>query len=49
MMAKRLPAFDDLLELWEQDPDQLEQLRQELIEDTINSAPQHLHRRLRGP
>jgi hypothetical protein len=43
-----LPSFDELMKLALQDPDKLEALRQSLVEDTINSAPEHVQRRLRG-
>lgn len=47
-MPKHLPNFDTLLRLSNNSPEQLERLRQCLIEDTISSAPQHLHHKLRG-
>jgi hypothetical protein len=44
----KLPSFDELKKLAETNPEQLEKLRAELIEDTISSAPQQYQRRLRG-
>ena len=43
-----LPSFDELKKLAQSDPEQLEKLRTELIEDTISSAPAQHQRRLRG-
>lgn len=43
-----LPSFDDMLRLAQHHPEQLEQLRQQLIENLISSAPQDYQRRLRG-
>lgn len=48
MNHRELPGFDVLRELAEQHPDQLEQLRRELTEELISSAPPHARRRLRG-
>lgn len=43
-----LPSFDELLKLAQQDPEQLESLRQSCVDDIIDSAPAHFQRRLRG-
>jgi len=43
-----LPSFDELKKLAEQDPQQLEALRQQWVEETINDAPEKFQRRLRG-
>lgn len=43
-----LPSFEELRKLAEQNPEQLEALRQQMVEETINSAPQQYQRRLRG-
>lgn len=43
-----LPTFDELLRIAEESPEQLEVLRQELVEDAINNAPKSYERRLRG-
>ncbi len=47
-MSKPLPSFEWLRDLAEKDPEALERLRQQYIEDTINEAPEHLRQRLRG-
>lgn len=47
-MKKELPEFDVLLDMAAKRPEQLEQLRADLIEDIISSAPERLQRRLRG-
>lgn len=47
-MKQDLPEFDILLQLAEQDPEQLENIRQHLANRTINSAPDYLRHRLRG-
>lgn len=43
-----LPGFDELKKLAEQDPDKLEALRQQWVEETISDAPEKFQRRLRG-
>ena len=43
-----LPSFDELLKLAQTNPEQLEELRQRMVEETINSAPDGIKRRLRG-
>lgn len=43
-----LPDFDTLRHMAEQDPDGLEDLRLQLVEQLISSAPEAYHRRLRG-
>ncbi|MGB1092778.1 MAG: DUF3135 domain-containing protein [Oceanobacter sp.] len=43
-----LPSFDELRNLAENSPEQLEALRQQLIEETISQAPADCERRLRG-
>ncbi len=43
-----LPSFDELMKLAQQDPEQLENLRQSCVDDIIDSAPDHFQRRLRG-
>lgn len=43
-----LPSFDDMLKLAQNNPEQLEQLRQQLVSNLISSAPQAYQRRLRG-
>ena len=48
MMDQDIPNFDTLLHLAENDPSQLEQIRQRLATRTINSAPKYLRPRLRG-
>lgn len=45
---KELPDFDDLLELASSDPDRLESLRRQLIEDLIEHAPGNQRQRLKG-
>jgi hypothetical protein len=48
MSHRELPGFDTLRELAEHHPEQLEQLRRELTEELISSAPPRARRRLRG-
>ena len=43
-----LPPFEELRRLAEQNPAELENLRQRLVEDTISKAPEEYQRRLRG-
>ncbi|MEC8009219.1 MAG: DUF3135 domain-containing protein [Pseudomonadota bacterium] len=45
---KDLPEFDELMRLAKEDPEALERLRQEAIEDLISNAPEQHQRRLRG-
>lgn len=40
--------FDELMHLASHDPEKLESLRKTWISNTINSAPKHNQRRLRG-
>lgn len=47
-MKQEMPDFDVLLGLAQNDPEQLEQIRQQLTVETINAAPGYLRRRLRG-
>lgn len=44
----QLPNIDQLIELAEHNPQELENIRRREVEALINSAPDHLHRRLRG-
>jgi hypothetical protein len=44
----QLPPFDELKQLANRNPEALEALRQQLIEQTINSAGEDFRRRLRG-
>lgn len=43
-----LPPFEELRRLAEQNPAELENLRQRLVEETISKAPEDFQRRLRG-
>lgn len=43
-----LPDFDELAEMAQQNPDQLEALRLQMIEETISQAEEHKQRKLRG-
>lgn len=43
-----LPSFDELMKLAQQDPNKLEIMRQEWIEETISQAPENFQRRLKG-
>ncbi len=45
---KDLPSFDTLLDMAQHHPEQLQQLRQQLTQDTIEQAPKHRQSRLRG-
>lgn len=47
-MNNELPNFDTLLRIAKQDPEQLEQIRIQLAQQTISQAPEHLRPRLRG-
>ncbi len=47
-MNHALPDFDQLKEMAENDPEQLEQLRIRLCEQVIQDAPEKYRRRLRG-
>ncbi len=44
----KMPSFDELRKLADSNPEQLEALRQQMIEETINNAPPAFQRRLRG-
>jgi len=43
-----MPAFDELKDLAQRDPEAFEKLREELIDDSICSSSKRLQRRLRG-
>lgn len=43
-----LPSFDELMKLAQQDPEELEKMRQHWVEETIASAPEMFQRRLKG-
>ncbi len=43
-----MPSFDEMVRLAKTDPEALERIRLQLIEDTIAEAPEACHRRLRG-
>jgi len=43
-----MPSFDEMVRLAKDDPETLERIRLQLIEDTIAEAPESCHRRLRG-
>ena len=45
---RALPSFDELLEIKEHSEADLESLRQALIRDLIDQAPDHIQRRLEG-
>ncbi|WP_163835088.1 DUF3135 domain-containing protein [Spartinivicinus ruber] len=47
-MKSNLPDFDELLFLAKNKPDDLEKLREQLIEEAIQDAPLEYQRRLRG-
>lgn len=47
-MTSALPDFDELVKLAEENPEELENLRQRLCDELIQSAPQEYRRRLRG-
>ena len=48
MNSYQLPNFDDMMKLAQDNPEAFEAMRQELIEDCINSAPTSMQQRLRG-
>ena len=43
-----LPSFDELMRLASLEPEKLESLRKDWVDDTINNAPEPFQRRLRG-
>ena len=43
-----LPKFDVMVKMAKEDPKALEVLRQEMVDQLINEAPQQYHRKLRG-
>ncbi|MGS2716713.1 DUF3135 domain-containing protein [Eionea flava] len=43
-----LPHFDELVTLAKQDPEALENIRQQHVEKLINNAPEEFQQRLRG-
>lgn len=47
-MSVKLPPFDQLLEMAQNHPEKLEELRQHMIEDAISAAQENNQRRLRG-
>lgn len=47
-MQKQLPSFERMLEMAKNDPEALERLRQEVVRDAINSAPEAFRQRLHG-
>jgi hypothetical protein len=47
-MGYELPDFDDLKEMAENNPEQLEQLRMEMCDRLIQEAPEKYRRKLRG-
>lgn len=47
-MRQELPDFDTLKKMAEQNPNALEELRQQFVNDLIDNAPPDLQRRLRG-
>lgn len=47
-MTKPLPSFEWLRDLAEKDPEALERLRQQYIDETISEAPEHMRHRLKG-
>jgi len=46
--VKELPDFNELMRLAQENPDELERIRQEAVEDLITNAPSDHQRRLRG-
>lgn len=48
MSDKHLPPFDEMVEMAKNDPEKLEAIKREMIEDIIESAPEHMRDRLRG-
>ncbi|WP_370981473.1 DUF3135 domain-containing protein [Agaribacterium sp. ZY112] len=47
-MKSKLPSHQELAKLAQNDPEALEQIRQQHIEELINNAPAEYQRRLRG-
>ncbi|ROS05219.1 uncharacterized protein DUF3135 [Sinobacterium caligoides] len=47
-MARNLPNLSVLQQMARDDPAALERLRNEMVEQLINDAPERQHRRLRG-
>jgi len=47
-MLSELPSFEYLSKLASEDPEKLEQIRAQQVENLIESAPQQYQRRLRG-
>jgi len=47
-MKKELPSFDEMVKLAQENPEQLEEIRAQMCEAIIQSAPEKLHRKLRG-
>ena len=48
MMKDSLPSIDEMIKLAQTDPEALEKIRLEAIEELIGNAPEHFQRRLRG-
>lgn len=48
MLQSKLPEFDELLKLAENNPEELEKLRRTLVDQVIQQAPERLRRRLQG-
>ena len=48
MLQSKLPEFDELLKLAENNPEELEKLRRTLVDQVIQAAPERLQRRLQG-
>ena len=47
-MKSQLPEFDELMKLAQENPEQFEELRQQMCDELIQSAPSEHRRRLRG-
>lgn len=47
-MYSTLPSFDELKKLAQENPEELERFRQQQVNAIIESAPEHLRRRLKG-
>ena len=47
-MTNKLPSFDHLLKLAQENPEALERLRERYFHDVIDNADEHSKRRLRG-
>jgi hypothetical protein len=45
---KNLPEFEELMRLAKENPEELERIRKNAIEELIQQAPEHHQRRLRG-